>query len=81
VIVVDRVFLLWHNFEIELETDNDTLIGVYSTKEKAERALGHASSLPGFSDYPDGFEISEYLLDQNYWPEGFVIDVEEQTRG
>jgi hypothetical protein len=28
--------------------------------------------LPGFRDYPEGFHIDEYQLDQDQWREGFI---------
>ena len=49
------------------------LIGVYDCQEGAEAAVGRMRErdLPGFTDSPDGFEISEYPINQDHWTEGF----------
>ena len=64
------VFVLQHMHLTEDDVEDVKLIGVYSSREKAQNAatcLGHA---PGFSDAPDGFHIDEYRVDQDQWVEG-----------
>lgn len=65
------VFLLWHSYELN-ECDETKLIGVYSTRRSAERAVEHLRLQPGFCDRPDDFTIDEYELDRDHWTEGFV---------
>jgi hypothetical protein len=36
------------------------LIGVYSSKGKAEQAIERLSCQPGFKDFPDYFTVDEY---------------------
>jgi hypothetical protein len=62
---------LWH-LRYDGREDHDKLLGVYSTKEKAEQALAVLRDKPGFGDYPGGFEILEGPIDQTYWLEGFM---------
>ena len=66
------IWLAWH----ETETDGCTefkLIGVFSTRERAEAAVELRRGKPGFSDQPDGFEIASYVIDRDTgWPDGFI---------
>jgi hypothetical protein len=66
-----RVFLLWHSYDVGDGETEDKLLGVYSSREAAERRIVLARRLPGFIDHPNDFEISEYELDRDAWTEGF----------
>ncbi len=50
------------------------LIGVYDSDIQAQQAIGRLCLKNGFSDYPEGFEISEYELNKDHWTEGFIMD-------
>jgi len=61
------------------------LIGAYRSLEAAHAAIERLRSQPGFRDFPrlldplvdtgqSGFYIDEYELDNDHWPEGFVIE-------
>jgi hypothetical protein len=65
-------FLLWHERALDGGCSDEKLIGVYSTRERAEEALATFQTLPGFCDHPDGFTISPYQLDKSHWTEGFT---------
>lgn len=65
------VFLLTHSYEIDDE-ETVKIIGIYSSKEKAENTIEKYKNLPGFKDYPDSFCISEYEIDEDNWVEGFM---------
>lgn len=70
---MSTVFLMWHVHEMHDTGDDETkFIGVYSTQASAERAAAQLRAQPGFSDYPDAFEIHEYTVDESDWREGFV---------
>ncbi|GAA3015409.1 hypothetical protein GCM10020229_28230 [Kitasatospora albolonga] len=56
-------------FWSDSEEDHKTL-GLYSTREAAERRIERARPLPGFRDSPDGFEIHPYVLDEHRWTGG-----------
>ncbi|UPG72593.1 hypothetical protein MVG78_19325 [Roseomonas gilardii subsp. gilardii] len=69
----------------ETETDeiemSMKLIGIYSSEEKARQAIGRMRQLPGFRDWPGGFRITEVVVDQELWPEGFnEADTGERPR-
>jgi hypothetical protein len=66
------VFLLWHIHAKPDGEEDAKLIGVYSSQKKAEEARERVVSQPGFRDFPDGFQIDAYELDQDHWAEGFV---------
>jgi homoserine kinase type II len=64
-----RVYLLQH----ERSDDGDVkTLGIYSSEQEAASALDRLRGQPGFRDYPDGFTIGPYLLDEVYWAEGFM---------
>lgn len=72
------VFILQHSYELSETGAKETkLIGVYSSKTKAEAAIGRLSKQPGFKDFPDCFHIDEYEIDQDNWCEGFATEKHE----
>jgi hypothetical protein len=65
-----------HHVVREFEDDEDAkLIGVYSTEDEARSAIARLADQPGFSDYPDGFQIDAYPVNKDHWIEGFVTMV------
>ena len=66
-----RVFLVWHNHTPE-DDDNAKLLGVFSSREKAEERVVRARLKPGFADFPDDFIIAENVVDKDEWTSGFV---------
>ena len=66
------VYLLWHTNTSPDGTEDDKLLGVFSTEAKAKEVLERALEQPGFKDNPDGFEIGRYDLDKREWCEGYV---------
>lgn len=66
------VFVIQHLREDPDGYDNVKFIGVYSTRELAERVVESYKRLPGFSEYPEGFYIDRYEIDKDHWTEGFV---------
>ena len=55
----------------EQDGDDVKLLGVYSSRAKAEARIASARRLPGFADEPECFVIDEYAVDQDEWTEGF----------
>lgn len=74
---MEFVYLLWHtHLSEELSAGEDIkLIGVYSTREKAEAAQSRSELLDGFRDSIEGFEISCNRLDHDEWTSGFITVV------
>ncbi len=74
------VFLLWHTHELSAGKEDTKLIGVYGSRDAAERAKARASELPGFSGNLTGFEISGYNIGEDQWREGFSTILSESPR-
>jgi hypothetical protein len=66
------VFVLQHVHVINDDEEDIKLIGVYSTRERAEQAVARLRRQQGFSNTPEGFSIDEYPVDQDHWTEGYV---------
>jgi hypothetical protein len=75
------VFLLYHTHHLPEGEDDDKLLGVYSSREIAEKKIeSKYKKLPGFCE-PDGeFVIDEYTIDQDNWEEGFITTYPEKTK-
>ena len=69
---MEVVFVLHHVRSDDEFGDDAKLIGVYSTRERAEAASERLKSQPGFVDHPEGWEISRYRLNKDHWEDGFV---------
>lgn len=65
------VYLVQHSRELESEVEDVKLIGIYSSAAAADRAVARLRSMPGFSQFPDGFHVDRYELDVDHWTEGF----------
>lgn len=70
---MQTVYILWHVRPGEDDADNGNakLIGVFDSIEKAQSAIAHLLNKPGFKDYPDHFQISDYELNEMHWTSGF----------
>ena len=67
-----HVFLLWHTRQLPAEKEDTKLIGVYDSRDAANRARERASGSPGFSSHPTGFEVDDYEIGKDHWVDGFV---------
>jgi hypothetical protein len=68
-----KVFVLHHTYG-DSESETYKLLGVFSSEAAAQSAIQKYLPLPGFISYPDGFEITPYIVDENHWNEGFGFD-------
>jgi len=67
-----RVFVLFHSYENDDGYDEEKMIGVYSSEEKAKETIEKLKNVEGFCDYPvDCFGIDEYEIDKDHWVGGF----------
>ena len=66
------VFVLQHVHSMDDGVEDVKLIGVYSSREKAQATAARLARVSGFSDAPDDFHIDEYRVDQDQWVEGYV---------
>ena len=67
-----EVFPLYHVHEFECGHEDVKLIGIFSTRAKAEAALALVRDQPGFRDLPEGFSFEPTQLDRIGWTEGYV---------
>jgi hypothetical protein len=56
----------------EQDGDDAKILGVYSTEQRAQDRIERARRLPGFADEPDCFTTSRYVVDQDWWVDGFI---------
>lgn len=73
---MESVYLVWHTHTMPGDDDDEPiedvkLLGAYSSQSKAADRVERATSLPGFRDHPDGFEVVEYVVDEDSWPDGY----------
>ena len=66
------VFVVEHVY-VEDDEEHVKLIGVYSSKEAADAAIQRLKAQPGFCDTPNGFSVDRHRVDQDSWPDGFLI--------
>jgi len=66
--------MLWHSYQPDPDVDRDEekLIGIYSTEDKAKEAIERLRTRPGFRESPDCFEIHPQRVGATSWDEGFV---------
>ena len=65
------VYVVQHVHSPRGDEKDVKFIGVYSSREKAQAAMGRLSQAPGLSDAPAGFHIDEYELDKDQWVDGY----------
>ncbi|MGA3370918.1 MAG: hypothetical protein ABSC48_04065 [Terracidiphilus sp.] len=71
---MERVYLLWHTNPTGANENNEKLIGVYLTQDAAMAAQSRLIGLPGFSSYPEGFDVAAYEVGMDHWTEGYFTE-------
>jgi hypothetical protein len=51
------------------------VIGIYSSRAGAERAIGRLRGQLGFRDRANDFHFGDYPLDEDHWTEGSVTSI------
>lgn len=69
-----QVYDLWFQREYPDRADTELHIGIYETEADAAEAISRLSDQPGFSDFPEGFNIYPVKLGATEWREGFVTE-------
>jgi hypothetical protein len=71
--MVKKIFLLWHIHEYPDKSGlSHVLLGAYSTVESAKKRIKNSLNVVGFRDFPNGFKITEHVLDYDGWPDKYV---------
>lgn len=69
---VGSIWIAWHEYERD-GCPEYKLIGVFSTRERAEAAIDARRGKPGFIDHPNGFAVMARVVDRDTeWLDGFV---------
>ena len=66
------VFVVQHASAPADGREDVKMIGVYTSQEFAEAAVGRLRARPGFCETPHGFSVDRYELDADHWTDGFV---------
>lgn len=66
------VYLLEHTHVYSTDEEDTKIIGIFSTKQEALKAIDQLKNISGFNKYPQGFNIDKYKLDQIFWQEGYA---------
>ena len=66
------VYVLQHT--VLIDENQPKLLGVFASRESAEKAVCGFLRLRGFEKHPDGFSIDKYEVDKVYWETGFIVD-------
>lgn len=64
-------YVLLHEHLMYEERTDTKLIGIYPSRSTAMQAVGRATTLPGFAESPEGFNIHELPVGVAAWSEGF----------
>ncbi len=67
---MNKVYLLSHTRNEE-ELDGFKIVGIFSSRDSAEKAIELLKTKPGFCDYPDRFNVGGYEIDKIFWGDGF----------
>lgn len=76
---MSSIYEVWH-FRVGRDDEEDCddikqspqRLGVYSTEENAQMAIGRLKGGPEFANWPNGFRVYERELETDHWEEGFV---------
>jgi homoserine kinase type II len=71
---METVYDLWFTREYPDREDTELHIGIYATEADALAAIEQLNALPGFRDYPEGFEIHPTRLGETGWRFGFITE-------
>lgn len=68
---MQTVYLVQHE-HIENDNIEDTrIVGIYSSEKLAHEGIERTKKLSGFRVVPEGFQITEYILDKDNWFVGY----------
>ena len=61
---MDTVYALWHRYREPSGFRHQLMLGIYTSRQKAEAGIALLRDQLGFKDHPDGFEIQTMPVDQ-----------------
>ena len=63
-------YLLQHRYRTE-DHEDIKYIGLFSDEKAMNNTMEILRNKPGFNKFPEGFFVSEMILDKIYWEDGF----------
>ena len=68
---MQKVYFLYHVIYEDTDDEDTKEIGTYTSYQLAEETINRIKDKPSFIDYPNDFHIDEYIIDKDYWTDGF----------
>jgi hypothetical protein len=65
------IYLLSHDYETPTSLDNGILLGIYHSEADARKSKEELATQPGFDQFPNGFHIDRYQINEDHWTDGF----------
>jgi len=66
------VFIVSFDRQLPSGEDDERLLGVYSTEQKAQAALARFKAQPEFRDHSECLAAEPFTLDETSFKEGFI---------
>ena len=74
-----RVYFLYHIDEKRTDGHHHgKIVGIYSTLDGANAAIGRLRDKPGFKEYPERWKIYPRTINRDSWTKGFVAETHER---
>ena len=70
---MNTVYFVQHENIEDDYIEEPRVIGVYTSEKSAQEAIERAKKLSGFNEFPEGFQITKYILDNDQWNFGFKL--------
>ena len=70
---MQKFYVVHHSYG-EAESETYKLIGIFDSEMRALEVIEDLRRRPGFHDYPHGFSVDTYKLNEICWTEGFGPD-------
>ena len=64
IVHLNKVYELSHINQFDCGHKDNKIIGVFYSKKDAQEKIEEYKKLKGFKDYPEGFCIREYIIDE-----------------
>jgi hypothetical protein len=66
-----KVYYVQHENIEDDYIEEPRMIGIYTSEKLAQEAIERAKKLSGYGDFPEGFQITKYILDLDQFIVGF----------
>ena len=68
---MNTVYFVQHENIEDDDIEESRIIGIYTSEKLAREVVERAKKLSGFNDFPEGFQVTKYILDLDQWAVGF----------